>query len=411
MRRFIAFGPAVLVLLVVCVALLAAPSAIKRVQVAHIAARVSLANATLDGSDALDAISRETESIADAVMPGTVHIAARWNGSGAGWFYDESGHVVTNAHVVGEAETVRIELYDGRVQRAPVIARDVLTDIAVLKADPGPGVSPLRRATGEDLRVGQRVFAFGSPFGIKFSMSDGIVSGLGRAEAAPLLQMVGGYTNFIQTDAAMNPGNSGGPLVNTDGRVVGMSAAIANNVRQDDEERPLQGQSAGIGFAIPLETIEAVVDQLLETPEIVLRGYLGVQMTAELNVLKSNPAWGPSREFAAELGAFEGSGVLLSRVQPGQPAARAGLRTGDIIVSINGRDTPTTDVLRGVVSVQEPSTPVDVRIFRDGAYETITMRLGAAIAIPRGGLEYIPGSESMSLEEARRAARERMGEE
>lgn len=423
MRRFFTYGPSLVVLLAVAVTLLAAPAAIRQMQVARIAATVTQAQHRLDQGGLLDQLNTEIQAVADSVMPGVVHIEVRgertsWMrtlSNGAGWFYDDRGHIVTNAHVIGDASIVRVELFDGRVRNADVIGLDPMTDVALLKIDPGPEVFPLRRATADPLPIGSQVFAFGSPFGIKFSMSRGIVSGLGRSEAAGFMGMIGGYTNFIQTDAAMNPGNSGGPLVDVNGRVVGMNAAIANglqNVTQNPhaEEgetpslppRPL-GQSAGIGFAIPLETVEAVVEQLLQN-DVVLRGYLGVAMspTSPAEILAINPddtRFAGIGELQQQLEGFTGSGVMVASVEKGQPAGKAGMEQYDVITSIAGRDTPTGDVLRSIVSVQKPGTLLPVTIWRDGREIELEVRLGAAYSLPRGGLRYVPGSEDMTLQE------------
>lgn len=421
MRRFFAYGPALLVILTVTVALIAAPGALRRVQMAQIGAQVSLARASLQGSGPLQESDGEYRLIAQAVLPGVVHIEASgargWRqSSGAGWIWDDQGHIITNSHVMGNAESAQVELWDSRVRTARLVGNDPATDIAVLKMDPAPGVIPLERASDEALHIGEQVFAFGSPFGIKFSMSRGIVSGLGRSEAASFVNMRQGYTNFIQTDAAMNPGNSGGPLVDIDGNVVGMAAAIANNfpemgrrVSEDDlariededtrnllgdlvrslNEQP-RGQSAGIGFAIPLETIESVVNQLLDAPdEPVLRGFLGVNMG------------GPRRQPLD----FEGAGVVITGVPDDGPAGRAGLRPNDVVISIDNRPTPTSEVLRSVVSVIEPGRSVPVSVWRDGQELQITLRMGAAVLGRDGNPDYIPGSETMTLDEIRRSIR------
>ncbi|MCA9307728.1 MAG: trypsin-like peptidase domain-containing protein, partial [Phycisphaerales bacterium] len=202
--------------------------------------------------------------------------------------------------------TIEVEFHDGRVREAEVVGLDSATDIAVLKVGNVSGLFPLRRATNEPVHMGDQVFAFGSPFGIKFSMSRGIVSGLGRGDAAHMMGMRRGYTNFIQTDAAMNPGNSGGPLVDIYGRVIGMNAAIANNAQPDQETAGFSGQSAGIGFAIPLETVESVVDQIIES-KLVLRGYLGVLIGDT------------SAEYAESIG-LNRRGVVVTGVPDDQPA-------------------------------------------------------------------------------------------
>lgn len=406
MRRFLYYGPSVLVLLTAIAVLLGAPIVIRDLHTAQISARVMLAQATLDQGGELQRINLQTRAIAEATLPGVVHIQASRivrgtsrsgdreferssESTGAGWIYDEAGYIVTNAHVVRDAASVRVELYDGRVREPRIVGVDPHTDIAVLKIDPGPGLVALRRASGEPIFVGDRVFAFGSPFQIKFSMSQGIISGLGRGEAAGIMGMRTGYTNFIQTDAAINPGNSGGPLVDVTGRVIGMNAAIANAVEQSGTTST--GQSAGIGFAIPLETIEAVVGQLMNE-RIVLRGYLGVTLQDRDRA---------PREFdRLESEGFRGAGVLLQSVREGQPADKAGLKSGDVIVSVVGRDTPNASVLTSVVSVQQPGSQIEIRFWRDGEYSTATARLGAAVT-NRATLspEYIPRSEDMTTEE------------
>ncbi len=402
MRRFFTYGPGLLVLLAVTVALVAAPSAVRRVQFARIAANVTQAQDRLAQGTLLDRMNDEIASIGEAVLPSVVHLDVRFQPSddsgfrrpsftsGTGWIFNDEGYIVTNAHVVRDARRVDAELYDGRVLRARVIGTDPQTDVAVVKIDPGVGVVPITRSTGNPIRVGERVFAFGSPFSIKFSMSQGIVSGLGRSEAANFLNMIGGYTNFIQTDAAMNPGNSGGPLVDVNGQLIGMNAAIANNVR-DSSGPELQGQSAGIGFAIPLDTVEAIVEQLIDDEsDIVLRGYLGINLTQ----------FDMNSQTASRLG-YGGTGVLVAATPNGQPAAKGGLEPGDIIVEINNVAVPNSDVLRSLISIHRPGENVTIRYWRpdnrgSGEFRDSTVRLGAAFNTSGARLQYVPGSEDMT---------------
>ena len=412
MRRFLSYGPGLVVLLTVMTVFLVGPVVIRNMQVARLEGIVHVAQHTLDDGNILERINEANRAVADAALPSVVHIEARVTRgdaaedderfrfsaptSGAGWVYDDSGHIITNAHVVADAESAQVEFFDGRVRRATIVGADEYTDVAVLKVESGgAGVIPVRRATGAPLAIGEQVYAFGSPFGIKFSMTQGIVSGLGRTSAANLSGLRGvGYTNFIQTDAAINPGNSGGPLVDIRGRVVGMNTAIANNVSAT--EPGLQGQSAGIGFAVPLETIESVADQLIDSG-MVIRGYLGINIGLGLSVEE------------AERAGFSDVGVLVTDVPDGQPAARSGLRRNDIIVSVAGRPTPERDVLRSVVSIQEPGAPVPIRYWRDGEYHEAMVRLGGAFNRgPRGVLDYIEGSEMMTLSEIRREVRDRL---
>ena len=395
MRRFVTVGPALLVLLTVALTLFAAPSALQQVRFAQIAANVSYASNALEQSDLLERFNKENRLVGEAVLPSVVHVEASNGGrrgpqaSGAGWVFDAEGHIVTNAHVVDNAERVRVEFYDGRVRSGVVVGTDLKTDIAVIRLNESEGLFPARRATSEPLYVGDQVFAFGSPFGIKFSMSRGIVSGLSRSEGGFIMGLGRGYTNYIQTDAAINPGNSGGPLVDVNGRVIGMNAAIANNRGSGDDEAR-QGQSAGIGFAIPLETIENIVGQLIEE-EFVVRGYLGVALIPQQ---------------AAQLRSFgyEGTGVRISNVVDGQPAADAGLVNNDIIIAIDGRPTPDDDILRAIVSVQEPGSTIELSVFRDRREIIVPVTLGGAVD-NGGGLVYIPNSQEMTLDEIRRARR------
>jgi S1-C subfamily serine protease len=393
MRRFIVFGPALIVLLTAAVTLFAAIPALRQVQIARIGAQVTLANNFLETSNLLDQINREVRAVSEATLPGVVHInvrsgSPRGGGSiGAGWFYDTEGHIVTNAHVVAGTRDIRVEFSDGRVRKAQRIGTDRMTDIAVLRVDPAPEVFPLPLEVEHPIALGDRVFAFGSPFQIRFSMSEGIVSGLGRSEAAVMLGMRNGYTNYIQTDAAMNPGNSGGPLVDVNGRVVGMNTAIANATTGADLEG---GQSAGIGFAIPIETIQTVVQQLIDR-ETILRGYIGVG-------LRDLPE---DREYIERELGFIGSGVVVRSVGENEPADRAGLLVNDVIVEINGHDTPTSTVLRSVVSVIKPGSTVSLHFWRDKEFFETSIQIAAGYINRAGNLIYINGSSQMSIEEIR----------
>ncbi len=407
MRRFITAGPALIVLLVAAVALIAAPNAIKQVQLANISAKLTLAQNRLDNSNILEQLNAEVSAVGDAVLPSTVHLRVDNRGdrrtnrppfsNGSGWVYDEAGHIVTNAHVVAQASNVTVEFMDGRVAQGTVIGLDNKTDIAVVKVDPREGLFPVRRASGRPLVIGERVYAFGSPFGIKFSMTEGIVSGLGRSEGSTMLGLSPGYTNYIQTDAAINPGNSGGPLVDINGRLVGMNTAIANAV-QETSQSGFAGQSAGIGFAVPLETIERFVSQLIDE-DLILRGYLGVQFGFR----------GGDPRVILERRGFTGDGVLIGSVPEGQPAAAAGFQPGDIITAIDGRPTPTPDILRSIIAVKTPGTEAEFTVVRAGEDEPlqIPVRLGAAIDTGPGGafLTYIPGSEEMTPAQVREFVR------
>lgn len=373
MRKFIAFGPALVVLLTALVTLFAAPAAVRMIGYASTEATIRLAQQTLDQDTVLRQLDRAVRAIADGVEPSVVHIGVREDsgsggagerrgerrGQGSGWIYDTAGHIVTNAHVVRDARQIMVQFQDGRTVEAEAVGLDSGTDVAILRVKSAEGIFPARRATGGELHQGERVYAFGSPFGFKFSMSEGIVSGLGRNPQEIIGQE--GYTNFIQTDAAVNPGNSGGPLVNIDGRVVGMNVAIATGSNANGIS---EGQSSGISFAIPLATIESVADQLIASGRVT-RGFLGIGYAQSD---ERNDA------LVADSG-FRGRGVHVGTVPPDGPAARAGIRQGDIITSIGGVKTPTIAVLRSAITNNKPGDRVEVELWRSGETIRVTVPL------------------------------------
>ena len=366
MRRITSYGPALVVLAASGTLLLAVPAVMHAVSAARMQQQVAIARASIQADDILERINAATRSVADAVEPSVVHLQVttrgrgRWGSTGSGWVFDDSGHIVTNAHVVGSATRVAVQFQDGRVERGDVISADVLTDIAVIKVEPGDHVIAAERATGERLHQGERVYAFGSPFGFKFSMSEGIVSGLGRS-ARSGFGFSQNISNYIQTDAAVNPGNSGGPLVNVHGKVVGMNVAIAT---ASDSEGGSQGQSAGISFAIPLATIESRVTQMIAGGEL-RTGFMGISFNdGEEPVYDAN-------------GKHVGLGVTIGRVTPDGPAANAGLRAGDIIIAVDGEETSSSDVMRAIISSKSPGTKVPIRVYRDGLPLEFEVTLGA----------------------------------
>ncbi len=401
MRKFIAYGPALVVLLTALVTLVAAPAAVRLVGYAATDAQVTLARQTLAQDNILKQIDRATRAIATAVEPSVVHIGIdepvrggrlMRTAQGSGWVFDLAGHVVTNSHVVRDAKRIFVQFQDGRAVEADLVGFDRTTDIAVLKVRSGEGLVPIVRATGGELFQGDRVYAFGSPFGFKFSMSEGIVSGLGRDPRLVIGE--DGYTNFIQTDAAVNPGNSGGPLVDVEGRLVGMNVAIATAAGASAAE----GQSAGISFAIPLATIESVVGQLINSG-IVTRGYLGI----------SHP--GRDEMNAAELNrvGYRGLGVVATGVQADGPAEKAGIRSGDIITRLNNQPVGSVAVLRSAITNNAPGDRVTVEVVRGGELMSFTVALGelprtdtekreAAVAASRFGIADVDEKGGVGLE-------------
>jgi len=374
MRRLVSSVPPITVLAAAAAMFLVIPGMIDRYAIAQQKARVTLAREVLGEDDILRRIDRAISAIADTIEPSVVHIETNsirggfgsgGYSSGAGWIYDTRGHIVTNAHVVRNAETVSVELYSGRVTEGRVIGTDVYTDIAVIRVDPGYTTLYARRAPERLPRVGERVFAFGSPFGFKFSMSVGIVSGLGRQAAGT--GILGGYTNYIQTDAAVNPGNSGGPLVNTDGHVIGMNVAIAtasNSVGSSPEDSG--ADSAGISFAIPLGTIEPIVTQIIEHGSV-SRGYLGIRFD-------------PRRQGRVSIRTDERGtevGVRITDVEPEGPSDRAGLEPDDVIVRVDGSPVTNAEALSSLISSRRAGDTIRVELYREGSFLDKRVTLGA----------------------------------
>ncbi|NJL31408.1 MAG: PDZ domain-containing protein, partial [Phycisphaerales bacterium] len=254
-------------------------------------------------------------------------------GSGSGWVYSADGHIITNNHVIEEADRIEVRFFNGESMDAVVVGTDPKTDVAVIKVD----ATKLHASTlaTEPVEQGEIVFAFGAPFRFEFSMSQGIVSGQGRQLG--ILAERQGYENFIQTDAAINPGNSGGPLTNIYGQVVGMNTAIASRT----------GAFNGLGFAIPIDMVKKVVDELIATGTV-QRGYLGI-FIEELDPRMA-------RTFG-----YDGKGVLVTNPIDGGPAAEAGVQRGDIITKVEGKPVSTPDELRNLVADLAPGKRYDWR--------------------------------------------------
>jgi S1-C subfamily serine protease len=242
-------------------------------------------------------------------------------GSGSGFVIDQDGHIVTNNHVIEDADEIDVTFWDGAVAVAKVIGTDPYSDLALLKVDLEPGkLSPLPLGDSDRVKVGQRVIAIGNPFGLVGTMTVGIVSGKGRT--LPADSPTGGANTFsnpdiIQTDAAINPGNSGGPLLNSLGEVVGVNTAI----RTDGLNRA----NSGVGFAVPVNTVKRVVQQLQENGRVSYP-YLGISVDSHFT----------TGELAAALDLPVTKGVLIAAVADGGPAERAGLRGGDRQVTVRG---------------------------------------------------------------------------
>ncbi len=256
-------------------------------------------------------------------------------GTGSGVIIDPEGYILTNNHVVGDAPEVEVRLSDKTKYVAHVVGKDPDTDLALLKVD---STHPLPNASLGDsntVRVGQWVLAVGNPFGLDRTVTLGVVSGIGREN-----MNLSRYENFIQTDASINPGNSGGPLFNVHGQVIGINTAIINFAQ-------------GIGFAIPSNMAKQVYHQL-RTRGKVVRGWLGVGI---------QPV---TVELAAKFGVAEGEGVLVNEVFENDPAAKAGIKPGDIILRVDGKLVDTPNVLSRLIAGVEPGATTSIEVARDG---------------------------------------------
>ena len=273
----------------------------------------------------------------------------RTMGQGSGFIIDASGYVVTNNHVVGEADRVTVELSDGRQMPAQVVGADPQTDIALLKIDAGGQLPTVPWGDSDAIRVGEPVLAMGNPFGLGGSATSGIVSARGRQIGA------GPYDDFIQTDASINPGNSGGPLFNDHGEVVGVNTAIFSP----------SGGNIGIGFAVPSKIAQRVVQELRQGGKVE-RGWLGVSL---------QPV---DRELAQALGAGESRGALVAEVQSGSPAAKGGLEVGDLVTQVNGQPVRTPRDLAVAVGNEKPGSTVTMTINREGKTEQKRIALAGA---------------------------------
>lgn len=280
---------------------------------------------------------------------------------GSGVIVDaEKGLVLTNHHVVAQADEIDVRLRDGRELSAELVGSDSETDIAVLRI-PAQDLTAVAMGDSDNLRVGDFVVAIGSPFGLSHTVTSGIVSALGRTGLG-----IEGFESFIQTDASINPGNSGGPLVDLHGRLVGINTAILAP----------GGGNVGIGFAIPVAMVRTVADQILEHGEV-RRGLFGVvvqDLTPDL-----------AKALGAGITAGVGTGALVTDVDSGSAAEAAGLQPGDVIVAVNGRRTSGAAALRAHVGLLRVGTSLELELIRNGKPIVLT----SAVADPYPG--YIAG--------------------
>ncbi|OFW98694.1 MAG: hypothetical protein A3E78_12695 [Alphaproteobacteria bacterium RIFCSPHIGHO2_12_FULL_63_12] len=266
---------------------------------------------------------------------------------GSGFFIDAKGHIVTNNHVVEDADEIKVRLSDGSEIPAKLVGTDPLTDLAVLKVDPPKGQAYVQFADDVNLRVGDWVIAVGNPFGLGGSVTSGIVSAIGGQNRE------GQFLDFVQIDAPINRGNSGGPTFDLKGRVVGVNTAIYSP----------NGGSVGIGFAIPAKVAKETVAQLISAGSVT-RGWLGVSI---------QPV---TTDIAAALGRQGTQGALVSEVLEGTPAFKAGFKSGDLVLKLNGREIASPrDLTRGV-SALPPGDRAKVTVLRNGVQKDLVVTLG-----------------------------------
>ncbi len=272
------------------------------------------------------------------------------SGLGSGVIISSDGYIATNNHVVEGADSLLVTLNDGRELEAKVVGRDPQTDIAVIKVD-AKNLPAITLADSEKIEVGDRVLAIGNPFGIGETVTSGIVSAKGRRVG--ILADVEGYENFIQTDAAINPGNSGGALVDVDGRLIGINTAILSR----------SGGFQGVGLAVPSNLVDTVADSLVKNGKVI-RGYLGV------NIQNITPQLQESFNLKSR------DGALVAEVVPDAPAAKAGLKEGDVITAINGKKVTDANSLTFAVTANAPGTKLTLDVLRDGKAKEFTATAG-----------------------------------
>ncbi len=266
---------------------------------------------------------------------------------GSGVIVSSDGYIITNNHVIARADEIKVLLADKRELTGKVVGTDPKSDLAIVKIN-AKNLPTLPWGDSDKLEVGEYVLAIGNPFGLNQTVTLGIVSAVGRANVG-----IADYEDFIQTDAAINPGNSGGALINARGELIGINTAIFTR----------SGGYMGIGFAVPSNMARAVMDSLIKHGKVV-RGWLGVSiqpLTADL-----------ARQFKLK----EAKGALVGEVFPDSPAAEAGLKTGDVIVTYNGKDIDSPNLLRNLVAQTPVGSRVKVEIVRDGKHRTVEVRIG-----------------------------------
>jgi len=273
-------------------------------------------------------------------------------GTGSGFIISADGQVLTNAHVVAQADEVTVVLKDGRRLAGQVVGADPVTDVAVVKVE-ATGLPTVKVGSSDTILPGQWAIAIGNPLGLSNTVTQGIISAIGRSGSDIGIQDK--RLDFIQTDAAINPGNSGGPLLNAQGEVIGVNTAII-------------GGAQGLGFAIPIETAERVADQLITTGRVE-HPYLGIRMIELTPEIRQN-----INQSNLGLQVNQDQGVLIVEVAPNSPAARAGLRPGDIIAQVAGVRVQTAAQLQDQVEEASLGQPLELEVIRNSQTQRITLR-------------------------------------
>jgi serine protease Do len=296
-------------------------------------------------------------------MRGHGHIT----GQGSGFFISADGYAVTNNHVVEKADSVQVTTDDGKIHKAKVIGTDPRTDLALIKVEGGS--FPYVKLAEGNPRIGDWVLAVGNPFGLGGTVTAGIVSARGRDIGASA------YDDFIQIDAPVNKGNSGGPTFDTEGNVIGVNTAIYSP----------SGGSVGIAFAIPADTVKAVVGQLRDHGSVT-RGWIGVQIQPVTS------------EIADSLGLKAAKGALVSQPQDNSPASKAGIEAGDVITSVNGEEVKDARDLAKKIGSMLPDTKVKLAVLHDGKEKTVSLTLGKMPAMQREARNNSSDDDSGSAE-------------
>jgi serine protease Do len=279
------------------------------------------------------------------------------HGLGSGVIISPDGYIVTNNHVVDGATDIRVTLHDRRILPAKLIGRDKLTDLAVIKVN-ASGLPSVPMGDSTTLRAGQTVLAFGNPMGYRFTVTRGIVSALNRPNPAADRRAPG---EFIQTDAAINPGNSGGPLVDAHGEVIGINTFLISS----------SGGFSGMGFAIPTQIVKPTVDGLIRNGKVE-HGYMGIGISDV------------TPDEAKFFNVKTAIGAVVSQVEPDSPAAKAGLKIGDVITELNGKTVNDAGELQVAVGQKQPGTKLDLTVMRDGKSQQIPVSLEAMGARDKG---------------------------